>query len=59
MANDNQAPPAKPIQERFTIAPAELIGMCIEAGMSPFEMIEPMEKELAWLRRPFENPEDN
>jgi hypothetical protein len=44
----------KPIQERFTIALSELIGMCMDAGMHTSEMIEPMERELKWLRDPYE-----
>lgn len=56
-ANDNR--PAKPIEERFTIALGELIGMAMDAGMHTSDMIPAMEKELAWLRQPYENPEDN
>lgn len=57
MTNDNE--PAKPIEERFAIALSELIGMCMEAGMSTHQMVPIVEKELAWLRRPFEDPKDN
>lgn len=51
--------PIKPIEERFAVALSELIGMCIDAGMGTPQMIPIMEKELAWMRRPFQNPEDN
>lgn len=40
----------KTIEERFTAALAELIGICIEAGMHPVDMIEPMETELRWIK---------
>ncbi len=41
----------KPIEERFTIALSELIGMCLDANMHPSEMIGPMKAELLWLRQ--------
>lgn len=50
MTNDNQ-PATKPIEERFTIALSELIGMCIEAGMHTSSMIGPLKKELLYVRQ--------
>src|SRR5688572_16923790 len=50
MTNDNQ-PTAKPIEERFTIALSELIGMCMEAGMHTAAMIGPLKKELLYVRQ--------
>lgn len=44
--NDNE----KPIEDRFAVALSELIGMCMEAGMHAALMIEPLEKELKWIR---------
>lgn len=29
---------------------SELIGMCMEAGMHPVHMVEPLEKELRWIK---------
>lgn len=49
---------AKTINERFADALSELIGMCMEAGMHTSEMIEPMERELKWLRDPFERSDE-
>jgi len=38
------------IQEKFKTALSELIAQCMDAGMHTSEMIEPMEKELGWMR---------
>jgi hypothetical protein len=57
MTNDNHPP--KPIEQRFAAALSELIGMCMEAGMHTDLMIPAMERELAWLRQPYQNPDDN
>jgi hypothetical protein len=35
----------KPIDERFRIALSELIGMCMDAGIHPSEMIEHLRRE--------------
>lgn len=54
------APITQPaIEERFAVALSELIGMCVEAGMSTFAMVPIVEKELESLKRPFQNSEDN
>ena len=49
MTNDN-APAAKPIEDRFSDALSELIGMCMDAGMHPKDMIPRLEKEVRWCR---------
>lgn len=48
MTNDNA--PAPSIEDKFAYGLSELIGMCMEAGMHPVFMIEPIEKELRWIR---------
>ncbi len=48
-----------PIEGRFTVALSELVGMCAEAGMGVSDMAPILEKEAAWCRRPYQNPEDN
>ena len=50
---------AKPIAERFAAAIALAIDICSEAGMHTADMVPILEKELAWCRAPYQNPEDN
>lgn len=50
MVNDS-GPSTKSIEERFTIALNELIGMCAEAGMHLGNMIEPLKRKLAEIRQ--------
>lgn len=52
MVNDN-------IPQKFRTARDEFIAMCMDAGLSTFQIAELLEEELPKLRQPFQNPEDN
>lgn len=55
MTNDN-ARPTKPINERFETALSELIGICLDAGMHPSEMVAHLEREADWCRGAANDP---
>jgi len=51
--------PTKPMRERLAIALHEAATLAMEGGMHTYEIIEVMEAEIATLRQPFQNPEDD
>lgn len=50
---------AGPHLNKFDIALRELVSMCMDAGIHTAEMVPALERELAWCRNPYQNPEDN
>lgn len=56
MAMNDNTRPAKPINERFATALSELIGICMDAGMHPSEMVGPLRREAEWCERAGETP---
>jgi hypothetical protein len=49
MTNDNQAP-AQPLDEKFRVGLLELIGICMEAGLHPYRIVEIMDAESKTMR---------
>jgi hypothetical protein len=47
------------VQDKFAIALRELIAMCMDGGMTTWEIAEAMDKEKPSLLRPYQNPEDD
>jgi hypothetical protein len=47
------------IQEKFETGLSELVALCMDGGMSTFEMVPIVERELERLRRPYQNAADN
>lgn len=48
--NDNAAPTAKPLRDRFETALEELIGMCHDAGLHSSEMTPALERWTKWSK---------
>lgn len=53
------SPDLQTIQGRCAAALNELIATCIDGRMTTFEIADVIEREIARLRQPYQNPEDN
>lgn len=51
--------PAPSMREKCAAALNELIAMCMDGGMTTFEIADVLEAEIPKLRRPFQSPDDN
>jgi hypothetical protein len=47
------------IQQKCAAALRELIVMCMDGGMSTFDVADLLEAEIPKLRQPYQNPADN
>ena len=52
-------PMTETMKEKCAAALNELIAMCMDGGMSTFEIADVLEAEIPKLRQPYQNPEDN
>lgn len=46
-------------KEKCAVAFREFVSMCMDAGLSTFDIADVVAAELPKLRQPYQNPEDN
>ncbi len=55
----NFQPCPHPMAARFAAAISLAIDICSDAGLHTADMAPILEKDAAWCRQPYQNPEDN